>query len=63
MSKVKKYLVTISYKDSDGDICSIRQTMSNYSIGTWCQFFISQGCEIVSVQIPDLFSTAKYKFL
>lgn len=33
MSKVKKYHVASSYKFSDGEICSITQTMSNCSIG------------------------------
>lgn len=53
MSKVKKHWCTITFRDSSGELQSIRQFMADYSIGAWCRFFIRQGFDIVCVDIPE----------
>lgn len=54
MAKVKKHTVRIIYQEPDGDIGSIVQEMADYSIGTWCRYFISTGYTITGIRIPEL---------
>ena len=54
MAKVKKYIVTITFQEPDGEICSITQNMADYSIGSWCRYFISEGYTIIGIKIPEL---------